>query len=88
MYNYLEHDKLFPEEQKGCRQENCGTKDQLIIYKTMFKDWKKRHTNLYMAWIDYKKACEFLPHSQINECMKLFGIVDNVRNFLKKSMKS
>ena len=87
MHNYLEQEKLFPEEQKGCRRGNCGTKDQLLIDKTMFKDWKKRHTNLSMAWIDYKKAYGFVPHSWINECMKLFEIVDNVRNVLKKSME-
>ena len=51
------------------------------------KDYKKRHTNSSMAWIDYKKAYDFVPHSLINECMKLFGIVDNVRNFLEKIME-
>ena len=36
---------------------------------------------------DYRKAYEFVPHNSINECMKLIGIADNVRNFLEKSMK-
>ena len=40
-----------------------------------------------MAWIDYKKAYDFVPRSWINECMELFGIVDNVRNVLEKSME-
>ena len=40
-----------------------------------------------MAWIDYKKAYDFVPHSWINECMDLFGTVENVRNFLEKSME-
>ena len=40
-----------------------------------------------MAWIDHKKAYDFVPHCWINECMKLFGIADNVRIFLEKSMK-
>ena len=87
MYNYLEQEKLSPEEQKGCRPGNRGTKDELLIDKTMFKDWNKRHTNLSMAWIEYKKAYDFVPYIWINECMKLFEIVDNVRKVLKKSMK-
>ena len=39
-----------------------------------------------MAWIDYKKAYYFVPHSWINGFMELFGIADNVRNSLEKSM--
>ena len=34
MYNYLEQEKLFPGEQKGCRRGSRGTKDQLLIDKT------------------------------------------------------
>ena len=40
-----------------------------------------------MAWIDYKKVFNFVPHSWINECMTLFGTEDNVRNFLQKNME-
>ena len=40
-----------------------------------------------MAWIGYKKVYDFVPHSWINECMKLFGIEDNVRNYLETSME-
>ena len=87
MYDYLEQEKLLSEEQKACRQGNHEIKDQLFIAKTVLKDCKKRHTNLSMAWIDYKKAYDFVPHRWINECMELLGIADNVRNFLEKSME-
>ena len=40
-----------------------------------------------MAWIDYKKAYDFVLHSWINECMKMFGIAENVRNLLEKSIE-
>ena len=39
-----------------------------------------------MAWIDYKKAYDFVPHSWISECMEMFGIAGNVREFLQRSM--
>ena len=51
MYDYLEQEKLLPEDQKGCRRRSRGTKDQLLIDKTVLKDCKKRHTKT-----DYKKA--------------------------------
>ena len=52
MYNYLEQEKLLSEKQKGCRRGSRGTKDQFLINKTVLKDYKKRHNNLSMAWID------------------------------------
>ena len=54
----------------------------------MLRDCKKRHTNLAMAWIDYKKAYGVVPHSWISECLEMFGIENNVQEFLNKSMKS
>ena len=60
---YLEMYNLLPEEQKGCRRNSRGTKDQLLIDKMVLNDCKKRHTNLVMAWIDYKKAYDMIPHS-------------------------
>ena len=42
-------------------------KCQLLIDKTVLKDRKKRHTNLSMAWTDYRKAYELAPHSWVNE---------------------
>ena len=49
MYNYLEREKIHSEEQKGCKRGSHETKDQLLIFKTVLKDCKKRHTNLSMA---------------------------------------
>ena len=87
MYNYLEPEKILPEEQKECKRGSHGTKDQLLIDKTVLKDCRKRHTNLYMAWIDYRKAYDLVPHSWVNDCMEMFGIAENLRTFLQKGMQ-
>ena len=50
-------------DQKGCKRGSRGAKNQLLIDKTVLKDCKKKHTNLSMAWIDYKKAYDFGAHS-------------------------
>ena len=65
MYDHLETNKLLPEEQKGCRRKSRGTKDQLLIDKMVIKNCKRRMTNLCLAWIDYKKAYDMVPHSWI-----------------------
>ena len=62
-------------------------KNQLLIDKATLEDCRKRRTNLAMAWIDYRKAYDFVPHSWILECLDMLGIADNVRSFLEKSMK-
>lgn len=33
-----------------------GTKIQLLLEKTILIDRKRKHKNLPMAWVDYKKA--------------------------------
>ena len=88
LYDFLEKEKLLPEEQKGCRRKTRGTKDQLLIDKAALKDCKRRHTNLAMAWIDYRKAYDMIPHSWIRECLELFGVADNIKRILSSSMKN
>ena len=84
MYDYPEQEKTLPEYRKGCRRGSHGTKNQLLINKTVLKDCYKRHLNLSMTWIGYKKPDDFVPHSRINECVELFEIEDNVRNTLER----
>ena len=49
MYSYLESNDRLPTEEKGCRKESRGSKDQLLIDKTVMNDCRKRHANLAMA---------------------------------------
>ena len=54
-YKHLLQNELLSVEQKGCRKDSKGTIDQLIIDKMIMKNCKRRHTNLCMAWVDFKK---------------------------------
>ena len=74
------------EEQKGCIRDIMGTKDQLLINKTILEDCKRRQRNLSMAWIDYRKAFDSVPHSWINRCLELYKVDDTLREFLKSQM--
>ena len=87
IYCFRENKNLLPEEKKGCRRKSRGTKDQLLMDKTILKDCRKRRTNLAMAWIDYRNAYHFVPYSWILECFDMLGIAENVSSFLEKSMK-
>jgi len=46
-------------------------------YKMVLKNCR-RHTNLNMAWIDYKKAYDMVPHSWILESVTLVGIAGSL----------
>ena len=86
LFTFLERTNTIPREQKGCRRDCRGTKDQLLIDKTVMLNSKRRKTNLSMAWIDYKKAFDMVPHSWIIECMEMYGAAENITNFLKRTM--
>ena len=40
-----------------------------------------------MAWIDYKKAYDMVPHSRIIEYLDLFGVAENITSLLVTSME-
>ena len=65
IYNHLEENDLLPEEQKGCRRNSRGTKDQLLIDNAVMKNCRRRKVGLNMVWIDYRKAYDMVPHSWI-----------------------
>ena len=48
IYNHLEGNDLLPEEQKGCRRNSKGTKDQLLIDKAVMENCRRRKVRL--AW--------------------------------------
>jgi len=41
-----------------------------------------------MARIDYKNAYDMVPHSWVVECLRMFGIANSVREFMKDGMQS
>ena len=55
-YQHLDRKSLSPEEQKGCRRNSRGTKDQLLIDKMIFRNCRRRKTGLGIVWVGYKKA--------------------------------
>ena len=49
-------------------------------------DFKRKRKNLAMAWVDYKKAYDLVPHSWIIESLKMAQVAGNIIRFLQKSM--
>ena len=61
--------------------KNRGTKYQLLIDKMVLADCKRKPKNLAMAWVDYKKAYDMVPHSWIIESLKMAQVAGNIITF-------
>ena len=86
LYRFLEEEKILPEEQKGCKINSRGTKDQLLLDKAVLRDCKSRSKNLAMVWIDCRESYDMISHSWISECREVLGVAENTKNFLVNSM--
>ena len=86
IYDHLKDNNLLPVEQKGCRKQSRGTKDQLLIDKAVLKEVKRKRRCLSMAWLDYKKAYDMVPHSWLLEVMGMMGVAENVEGLMRESM--
>ena len=73
IYNLLEENDLLPEEQKGCRANSRGTKDQFLISKAVIQNCRRRKVWLSKVWIDFRKAYDMVPHSWIKKSMEMCG---------------
>ena len=69
-------------------EEEKGTIDLLFINKIMLREVQTRKKNLAVAWIDYKKAYDMVPHSWIVECFDMIGVSEQIKHFLSESMNA
>ena len=86
-YTFLSEHQLLPSEQKGCRRESYGCKDQRLVNKMILEDCRTRKKNLSTAWIDYK-AFDSVPHSWIMKCMEIYKICPVVTQFITAAMRT
>ena len=49
-------------------------------------DAKEKHKNLFMSWIDIKKAYDSVPHDWILFCLKSYGVHPKIIEFLQHAM--
>ena len=67
IYSHLDQEIFLPEEQERCRKGSSGTNDLFYIDRAVINEVQSRNKNLTMACIEYKKACDMVPHSWIME---------------------
>ena len=77
----MEEQSLLPAEQKGCHPGSKACKDQLMISKAIHEDCTRRNKNLSIAWIDYQKAFNSVPHSRVEKSVELVGVNSKIVRF-------
>ena len=88
VYAHLSEKNVLPDEQKVCKKDLRGTKDQLLIDKQILKHYKKHQRNLAMGWSDYKKAYDMVPRGWMIEAIKMVGFADNIMNLFENSKET
>ena len=84
---HLEEQSLLPAEQKGCHPGSKGCKDQLMISKVIYEDCKRSNRHLSIAWIDYQKEFDSVPHRWVEKSMALVGVNSKIVRFCELSME-
>ena len=59
-----------------------------MIDKVVLKEVKRFRKNVAMAYIDYRKAYDMVPHSWILEMMEVMGFSKNVGPLIRRSMSN
>ena len=85
IYEHLDSNNLYPEEQKGCKRNSRGCKEQLLIDKLILRQCKRLRKSLHMSYIDYKKAYDSVPHSWIIASMSLCKLHPSIVSFFASS---
>ena len=85
---HITKNDILREEQRGCARNSYGCKDQLLINKMIIEDCKKKKKNLSMAWIDYRKAYDSVPHSWILKTLQVYRFNEKLIKFMETSMSN
>jgi len=69
MLNHCDGHQILHLAQKGCSRDQQGCVDHLhdVWHQVRGKNWF-----LSVAWIDYRKAFDSVPHNWLLECLQLF----------------
>ncbi|XP_045535408.1 uncharacterized protein LOC106709986 [Papilio machaon] len=72
--------------QNGCKVGSRGTNDCLLIDMAICQQVRRSKKNISMAWIDYKKAYDSVPHGWLSKVLEVYKIHPTLRTFLNSCM--
>ncbi|XP_044745138.1 uncharacterized protein LOC123307002 [Coccinella septempunctata] len=85
---HLKRNNIMAWEQNGCKNKSKGSKELLIIDKTITRQAKIRKKNISMAWIDYQKAYDSVPHSWLLKVLEIYKVNKRIIHLLRFLMST
>ncbi|XP_045466652.1 uncharacterized protein LOC123675347 [Harmonia axyridis] len=79
---HLRTHNLMAPEQGGGRIKTKGSKELLVIDYIITKQARKKLRNISVAWVDYHKAFDSVPHSWLLRVLEIHGIDKGIINLL------
>lgn len=86
VWTHCEQNGILTEEQKGCKKNTRGCKDHAIVDAVIVGQAVANQRNLSMAYIDYKKAYDSIPHSFLLRVLEIYRVDPVVVRFLRYAM--
>ncbi|KAL1448298.1 hypothetical protein WDU94_008925 [Cyamophila willieti] len=87
IYDHISRNNIMSEEQIGSRSSTFGTKESLTIDTIVCKQAKEKCRNVCVAWIDYMKAYDSVPHSWLIKILEIYKVDKTIISFLQHNMK-
>eukprot|EP00957_Ditylum_brightwellii_P011580 875552-Ditylum_brightwellii.AAC.1 len=84
VYDHICKNDILPPEQKEIKQKARGCKDHLVLDKVTLELTQQNKRNLSLAWIDYQKAYNLVPHSWISEVLETYKVESTLHRFIEK----
>lgn len=85
---HVVNNSILASEQNGCKKGSKGSNECLIIDMILTKQATKNKRNISIAWVDYQKAFDSVPHTWIERILRLYKVDPTTINFITASMRS
>ncbi|XP_055842673.1 uncharacterized protein LOC129909623 [Episyrphus balteatus] len=86
IWQHCDSNGIIPCEQKGCAKRSRGCKELITIDAIIAQNSVHNNRNLSVAYIDYQKAYDNVPHSYLIEALRIHGVDNKIVEFFMYSM--
>ena len=78
---------IMPAEQKALSKETRGCLAALTVDGAIAEEAKRDKRSLSVAWVDYRKAFDLVPHRWVNSMLRAIGTPKAIRAIVKELTK-